>query len=312
MSAGKKFLLLMGVGKDTTSHTEKWISVFGGFAGILLIIWCSRAYLGAQDASMLVASMGASAVLLFAVPRGALSQPWPLLGGHAVSALIGVACAQAVSEVLIAAPLAVAFAIGAMHYLRCIHPPGGATALTAVIGSQEIHDLGYQYVLTPVLLNAVVILLVAVAVNYAFPWRRYPAGLSPSVAVDAGVYNRLTHADFNYALTEIGSYLDANIEDLDKIYRLAVKHAWQLSYLPEGITAGLYYSNGETGEDLSVRRVNMVSDDEVSYVIVAGYGSGIEKTVSRLDFNNWQKYEVILKQGAWHRIRVMASQAEGK
>ena len=82
---------ISGVAADATGHAEKLISAAGGFAGILLVIWVSGHYLGMQGAAMLVASMGASAVLLFAVPGGALSQPWPVLGGHLVSALIGVA-----------------------------------------------------------------------------------------------------------------------------------------------------------------------------------------------------------------------------
>lgn len=297
----------LGVAKDATGHTEKIISAVGGFIGILLTMWVSGHYLGAQGAVLLVASMGASAVLLFAVPHGTLSQPWPLLGGNFISALIGVTIAQGVSNVLIAAPLAVALAIGAMHYLRCIHPPGGATALTAVIGGTEVHNLGYQFALAPVLLNVVVIMLAAVVVNYAFPWRRYPASLrKPTVArIVPGSEGQLSHGDFEYALNEIGSYVDVREEDLLKIYRLAFKHAWQLSDNPDQITAGLYYSNGEQGDDLSVRRVISLDahDPEVTYKVAAGDGLGAVNTCTLTDFSNWQRYEVIWKNNAWHRIR---------
>ena len=78
---------------------------------------------------------------------------------------------------MFAAALAVALAIGAMHYLNCIHPPGGATALSAVIGGDAIHQLGFQYVLTPVLLNVIIVLIVAILFNYPFHWRRYPLAL---------------------------------------------------------------------------------------------------------------------------------------
>ncbi len=313
MSFIKKILDFWGVAPDATGHAEKVISAAGGFIGILLTLWVSLHYLGTQGAVLLVASMGASAVLLFAVPHGALSQPWPLLGGHVVSALIGVTCAQGVPNTLIAAPLAVALAIGAMHYLRCIHPPGGATAITAVIGGSEVHALGYQFVLTPVLLNAVIMLLTAVAVNYAFPWRRYPASfkqqpVSPKVQ-NTDVSNRLSHGDFAYALREIGSYVDISEDDLVNIYRLAVKHAWQLSDQPGEITAGLYYSNGEQCEHCSVRKVIELSGDgtgeeaAVTFRIVAGDGQGTVNTAALADFTDWQKYEVIPKDGSWHRIR---------
>jgi CBS-domain-containing membrane protein len=137
----------------------------------------SQASLGPVGSIGLTASMGASAVLLFAVPHGALSQPWAVLGGHLVSAVIGVACVQVIAEPILAAPAAVALAIGGMHYLRCIHPPGGATALNAVIGGEAVQQLGFHYVLTPVLLNALTIVLLALLFNYPFRWRRYPSVL---------------------------------------------------------------------------------------------------------------------------------------
>jgi CBS-domain-containing membrane protein len=171
----QKLFLLFDVGRS--SHLEKWISAVGGMVSLVGIMLISHASLGLEGGSMLVASMGASAVLLFAVPHGALSQPWPVFGGHLISALIGVTCAKLIPEPTLAAGLAVALAIGAMHYLNCLHPPGGATALSAVIGGQAVHQLGYQYLLTPVLLNVVTLLLIAIVFNYPFRWRRYPLSI---------------------------------------------------------------------------------------------------------------------------------------
>lgn len=311
MGTVRKINEFWGVSSNATGHAEKLISGIGGFIGILLTMWISHHYLGVQGAALLVASMGASAVLLFAVPHGALSQPWALLGGHLFSALIGVTCAQGIANPLIAAPLAVALAIIAMHYLRCTHPPGGATAITAVIGGAQVHALGYQFVLTPVLVNVLIMLLAAITVNYAFPWRRYPASFKLQV-VKSDVHNRvatsqLMHNDFEYALRELGTYVDINEADLSKIYQLAVKHARQLSLQPEQVTAGLYYSNGKLGSDLSVRKVielmSEKSDTEVIYRIVEGDGAGAIQTSTLLEFDNWQQYEVIMKEHSWHRIR---------
>lgn len=158
-----------------SGHLEKWISTVGGLIGLAGVLAISNAQLGLHGAASLVASMGASAVLLFAVPHGALSQPWPVFGGHLVSAVVGVACAKAIPDPVIAGPVAVGLAIGAMHYLRCIHPPGGATALSAVVGGPTVLQLGFQYVITPVLLNVTTLLLVAFVFNAPFAWRRYPA-----------------------------------------------------------------------------------------------------------------------------------------
>jgi CBS domain-containing membrane protein len=162
---------------ERAGHLEKWLSAAGGLAGLTGVMLISQAHLGSAGSVGLVASMGASAVLLFAVPHGPLSQPWPVFGGHLVSAIVGVACSRVISEPALAAPVAVAVAIGAMHYLRCIHPPGGATALSAVISGDTVHQLGFHYVLTPVMWNASVILLVALVFNYPFRWRRYPVAL---------------------------------------------------------------------------------------------------------------------------------------
>lgn len=122
-----------------------------------------------------------------------------------------------------------ALAIAAMHYLRCIHPPGGATALIAVIGGSQVHALGYQFVLAPVLLNATLMLFIAIAVNYAFPWRRYPSSFKQqpdkSLVLKSVSPDKLSHADYEYALREIGSYVDISEEDLAKIYQLARQHA---------------------------------------------------------------------------------------
>ncbi len=270
---------------------DRIIAMTGGFIGIALTLWICG--LGLQGSALLVASMGASAVLLFAVPHGPLSQPWPLLGGHAISALLGVAVAKSVPNALIAAPLAVALSIGAMHYLRCLHPPGGATALTAVIGGEQVHELGYGFVLTPVLLNALLMLLAAVAVNYAFTWRRYPL-LHP---VEKPVPDRLNTADFKYALSEMGSFVDISEQELGQLYRLAAKHAWQLSDTAGQITAGMYYC--KQGDQLSVRKVLSVEEGKVSYKIVAGSGAVMSAPLA--DFSDW--HEVIWKEGAWRKIR---------
>ncbi len=165
----------LGVELIVVSRKEKLVSALGATLAIYLVFAITQSVLPTSSAISVVASMGATAVLLFAVPHGALSQPWPLLGGHLISAVVGVCCTQAIDYPILAAAVAVGASIGLMQQLKCIHPPGGATAFTAVMGGHGIHELGFYYVLIPVGLNALAMLTLAIAINYPFPWRRYPA-----------------------------------------------------------------------------------------------------------------------------------------
>ncbi len=217
----------------SVSGREHWISAAGGLTGILAVLWVSHALLGTHAGTLAVASMGASAVLLFAAPHGALSQPWPVLGGHMISALVGVTCAQSIADPMLAASVAVAASIGLMYWLRCLHPPGGATALFAVLGGSPILALGYHYLFVPVLLNVIVLLIVAVLFNYPFAWRRYPqawwresveAGVCVNPVDGATEKCMIPHSDLVYALSQLDTFIDVSEEDLQRIYALALGH----------------------------------------------------------------------------------------
>lgn len=302
------------------SHAERLISTVGGFTAIFAIFIVSDWYLGPEGILLLVPSMGASAVLLFAVPHGALSQPWNVFGGHLASALIGVSCYLLVPHTITAASLAVGLSIGAMYYLRCIHPPGGATALAAVIGGETTHLLGYQFLLTPVLLNVVILLLAAVTFNYPFRWRRYPslpaADQVESPPGDAIPGNRvIEHADLVAALSQIDSFIDVSEHDLLRIYDLATGQAGQYRFPVEQILLGHYYSNGAYGEDWSVRQVidESISPDPekdmIVYKIVAGQGRRNSGVQTRQDFSKWTRHELVRDEENWKRVETPDSQA---
>ena len=221
----EKLFHILGVTQQTSTHKEKWLSFLGGFLGIYAIYWVTREFVGLAEAIYIIPSMGASAVLLFAAPHVPFSQPWNVFGGHIISAVIGVACYQWIPDIHIAAAASVGIAIGVMYYARCIHPPGGATALAAVIGSSQIHDLSYMYVITPVLINALTILTVAVIFNGLFPWRRYPVYFQShkktAKAQQTSPYPPISHEDFVYALSQMDSMVDINEEELLQLYSLA-------------------------------------------------------------------------------------------
>ncbi|MEF2551616.1 HPP family protein [Aurantimonas sp. A2-1-M11] len=156
------------------SRAEQLRASVGALVGIALTGLVTHLVLGA-DASvpLLVAPMGASAVLLFAVPSGPLSQPWSILGGNVSAALIGITCRMWISDPLIAMSVAVCLAVATMFLLRCLHPPGGAVAVTTVLSGPAVDALGYGFAIVPVGLNSLLLLLVAIAFNN-LTGHRYP------------------------------------------------------------------------------------------------------------------------------------------
>jgi CBS-domain-containing membrane protein len=295
----------------SVSHTERLVSALGGFVSIFAILTISAHYLGADGVLLIVPSTGATAVLLFAVPHGALSQPWNVLGGHLVSALVGVSCFLLVPQTFVAAGLAVGLAIVVMYYLRCIHPPGGATALAAVIGGESTHALGYQFVLTPVLGNILVILIVAVVFNYPLKWRRYPAWLirdEPPKKADGDTRPSIEHADLVAALGQIDSYIDVSEHDLLRIYELATGQAGRRQLPLERIVLGGYFSNGAFGTDWSVRQIVDQSThddpdrDMVVFKVVAGKGLRSSGVTTRTEFIQWARHELVRDDENWKRV----------
>jgi len=305
-----------GVGANSTDHLEKWVSGIGGLTGILGVLLVSEAYLGLSGGAALVASMGASAVLLFAVPHGPLSQPWAVFGGHLVSAAIGIACTRLDLDPILTAALAVALAISAMYYLRCIHPPGGATALSAVVGGESVHALGFHYVLTPVLLNVLVILAVAIVFNLAFPWRRYPAVWSrkpePPAAPDDSepVCEVFSREALTTAAAAIDPALAIGNDNIETLCTLAQCNAESGDMDPADIRIGGYYCNGSFGPDWQVRQVTDRSDsgttdsdadDALCYRVVAGNQRRRTGVSSREAFAGWARYEVRQNENSWQR-----------
>ncbi|HWU20029.1 MAG TPA: HPP family protein [Nocardioides sp.] len=158
-----------------TDIVHSWL---GSFVGILAVtVPAHLLHLGSSATIGLIGSFGASAVLVYALPQADLAQPRNVIGGHVISAAIGVTSYQLLHRhPSVDAAAAVASAIAAMHLTRTLHPPGGATALIAVTGGPSIHQLGYGYVLAPTGTGAAILVLVALVVNNTTsrPHRHYP------------------------------------------------------------------------------------------------------------------------------------------
>jgi CBS domain-containing membrane protein len=308
-SFARKFAHLIGVEFSPVSHAEKWISGLGGFVAIFCVIAISSDIIEGRAAVLVIASMGASTVLAFAVPHGPLSQPWAVIGGNVISAVVGVACYKLIPNVWIGAGAAVGLAILAMHYLKCVHPPGGATALLAVIGGSNIHALGFFYPLTPVLVNASLIVLIAVIFNWPYSWRRYPAALAThhSAPHPKSAPNAFTHGDFEYAMQKLDSFVDVTEDDLSEIYSLAQEHALRTPLGLDQIRPGAYYSNGLYGDEWAVRQIRECGatrpeEDLVRFQTIAGKDRRTEGTCTREDFSRWAQHEVLRIENTWRRV----------
>ena len=149
-----------------------WI---GSFLGIASVAFIHYNLLDKSDLEMLIGSFGASAVLIYGAIRSPLAQPRNLIGGHVISAIIGVTAYYLFHRHMwLAASIAVSGAIAAMHATKTLHPPGGATALIAVIGGPKIHDLGFLYAIIPAGSGAIIMLTIALLINNIPKNRRYP------------------------------------------------------------------------------------------------------------------------------------------
>lgn len=213
---------------------ERMRACSGALLGIIITALVSRYALGAgATLPFLIAPMGASAVLLFALPSSPLAQPWSVVGGNVVSALVGILCARWISDPTTAASAAIALAIATMILLRCLHPPGGAIALTAVLGGPAITSAGFGFALVPVGLNSLLLLAVALVFNNAtrrpYPHRQTPDHDNRHGTQDARPTDRLgfTPADLDDVLKHYNQVLDVSRDDLETLFLQTEMHAYR-------------------------------------------------------------------------------------
>ncbi|MDD2180073.1 HPP family protein [Acidovorax sp. D2M1] len=201
---------------------ERLRFVVGAVVGVLLTAWLSRWWAqGTGTGPWMVASLGASAVLVFGMPSSPLAQPWPVLGGSTLSALVGAVCSALISDKALAGAVAVGLAIALMVPLRCLHPPGGAMALYVVLTSGD----GWHLAAFPVLFN-VVLLLVAAVVYNGLTGRRYPHPQRVA-AREAASQGAFTASDVDAALAHYNQVLDVSRADLEGLLHLAGRAAFQ-------------------------------------------------------------------------------------
>ncbi len=211
---------------------ERMIACLGALAGITLTgLICGWFFGQGPHIPLIVAPMGASAVLLFAVPASPLAQPWSIIGGNTISAFMGVLAAHLISNPVVAIGVGVSLAIAAMSLTRSLHPPGGAAALTALIGGPAVTSAGFLFPLFPVCVNSVILVALGIAFH-KISRRNYPhvpvaapanthgtADLPPSIRVG------FRPEDVDAALLELHETLDIDRDDLNQLLRQVEAHA---------------------------------------------------------------------------------------
>jgi CBS domain-containing membrane protein len=200
------------------------ISPIGALLGLAITEELSRYFLGEAN-PWFIAPMGASAVLLFAVPASPLAQPWSIIGGNLIASLIGITCSQLITSPGLAGAMAVGLTILLAMKARCLHPPSGAVALTAVFGGPTIHHLGYLFVIYPTLINSIILAAMALfynnSVKRSYPHHAQTAPTQPLV----NQWSAIERADIEFALENNKELLDINEEDLELLLNMAERHA---------------------------------------------------------------------------------------
>lgn len=247
------------------SIKAKLLSLLACFCSIFFIALITKIISPWPGYPMIVASMGASAIILFFIPGSPLAQPWPFVGGQILSAGVGVACALHITEISAAAATAVGGSVLVMLLLRCLHPPAAATSLTPLMAGASITSLGYSFVLVPVAVNVFTMLILAIIINRWVMDRPYPSVLlvkkqknqrhsviAPSHQVgfseqdislalkQADVFIDMTHAELGHLLSQAEknafkrlkghtSCADIMIEDVISVeYGTEVEQAWTI------------------------------------------------------------------------------------
>ena len=202
------------------SHTEAIVSALAAALTIIANAWISHYVLPPEYQVFLAASMGASTLLAMVAYRSPMSQPWAILGGHLIAAVVGLLAVLFIQETVMAAAAAMALTILAQLVLRCLHAPGGGTALLPVLGSGAILEEGFGFVLV-VVLNSVVLIVFAIIFNNLHPGRRYPVPPGTDESYAVRVY---TQDELEAAVKSVAAEIDIAAEDLDRISQEAIKY----------------------------------------------------------------------------------------
>lgn len=224
MNSVKYFLRFFTVEPVNLSIKGKFLSVVTSFMVILVVAWVSQKYSVSIAYPIIIASMGASAVIVLIMPGSPVAQPWPLVGGHLLSATVGIWSAQTFSDKPLASACAVMLSVLVMLLFRCLHPPGAATALTPVMAGDSIISHDYDFVLMPVSVNVAIMLVMAIVINRWLLRYEYPVVVhhaddkkTQTNSVQFAQYSGISTEDMEHALEQMDTFVDVSAADLSRL-----------------------------------------------------------------------------------------------
>lgn len=216
----------------TLGAHDKWLTILATFVAILVVAFVGHELITPYQHPVLVASMGASALMLLVIPNSPLAQPYPFVAGHLISAAAGVVCAATFKDIYLGAAFTVSLSLLGMFLFNCLHPPGAAAALVPIL-SADHQALGMEYLLLPVLINVITLLTLAWVMNRYVLKKDYPVRQQPQRVHDHHVDDPSPMArlgirpdDLHEALSHFNAYLDITEQDLIKLYADAQSRAY--------------------------------------------------------------------------------------
>lgn len=247
-------------GQTHLSHKDALVASLGSFIAISVIfLFTIKITSNHNTAALIAASTGATAFLIFTLPTSVFSNNWSVIGGHLVSAFIGVSCFKLLGSSVVATALSVALAVIGMHLLRCPHPPGGATALLAVIGGENVTQLGYHYILFPILVNVLTLLVISHSLNM--------------------IVSTISKAE------------KINVLHAPSITFMPLSN--ELTNQKEALKTGGFYSHSQHNLNASIRRVISIYNDDVSYEVIQGAKKGKTECTTYKHFMAWARFKVV-------------------
>lgn len=299
----------------SVNFQERLRACIGAFLGIILTSVVTYNIIGASSAfPFLMAPIGASAVLLFAVPASPLAQPWSIIGGNITAAAVGVSCAVLIHDTAIAAAFALSISIALMFALRCLHPPSGAVALSAVLGGPAIDALGYGFVVFPVAVNSFILLMVALIYNNATR-RTYPHPVIKSSEsglkdIPAEMRFGFTTDDLNQVLKEYNQIIDVSRDDLQVLLQQTEMHAYRRRF--GEITCAEIMSKNVVSVEFGTELQDawtLLSEHKIKALPVVDRAQRVIGIITQSDFIKHAKLD--LHDGFEHKLKAFIKRTAG-